>query len=309
MGSGCSQEVLKTLKSEVSRSLFVASPLRCDPNRGQRGKQDFNDAGKNIVRTSGMASTMVSSTNGPSLAGAGRRTIVSSTCSTPGGGVATHCSAGHLASSRVAGSKIRYAWRTGTSGGVVVGRASAARWLRAGAARSEVGDSSLASHRSSDVSSGRGAVGCSASALRARDVRGSPAHVNSDGMRKASGSKDSSVVVMHGHRMPSAFDLDSVFVPHSRLFSLCSSVVSKVSNSSQSIYSCGEHGSALGQKNSCNVHAAEVRGGTKALYGPAYFKTRARRFSGRWKSFQGVQQLWPVLHVLIILLSHLGQAE
>ena len=29
-------------------------------------------------------------------------------------------------------------------------------------------------------------------------------------------------------------------------------------------------------------------------------KTRARRFSGRWKSFQGV------LHVLIILLSHLG---
>ena len=161
--------------------------------------------------------------------------------------------------------KIRNAWRTGASGGVVVGRASAARWLRAGAARSEVGESSLESHRSSDVSSGRGAVGCSASALRARHVRGSPAHVNSDGMRKASGSKDSSVVVMHGHRMRSDFDLDSVFVPHSRSFSLCSSVVSKVSNSSQSINSCGEHGSALGHKNSCNVHAAEVRGGTKAL--------------------------------------------
>ena len=47
------------------------------------------------------------------------------------------------------------------------------------------------------VASGRGAVGCSASALRARDVRGSPGHVNSDGMRKASGSKDSSVDVMH----------------------------------------------------------------------------------------------------------------
>ena len=115
------------------------------------------------------------------------------------------------------------------------------------------------------VSSGRCALGCSASALRARDVRGSPAHVNSDGLRKASGSKDSSVVVMHGHRMRSDFDLDSVFVPHSRLFSLCSSVVSKVCNSSLSINSCGEHGSALGHKNSCNVHAAEVRGETKSL--------------------------------------------
>ena len=57
------------------------------------------------------------------------------------------------------------------------------------------------------VASGRGAVGYSASALRARDVRGTPCHVNSDGMRKASGSKDSSVVVMHGHRMRSDFDL------------------------------------------------------------------------------------------------------
>ena len=107
--------------------------------------------------------------------------------------------------------------------------------------------------------------GCSASALRARDVRGSLGHMISDGMRKASGSKDSSVVVMHGHRMRSDFDLDSVVVPHSRSFSLCSSVVSKVSNSSQSIKSCGEHGSALGHKISCNLHAAGVQGGTKAL--------------------------------------------
>ena len=111
----------------------------------------------------------------------------------------------------------------------------------------------------SAVASGGVALGCSASALRARDVRG----VNS-GMRKASSSKDSSVVVMHGHHMRNDFDLDSVFVPHSRSFSLCSSVVSKVSNSS-SINSCGEHGGASGHKNSCTVHAAEVRGGTKAL--------------------------------------------
>ena len=88
----------------------------------------------------------------------------------------------------------------------------------------------------SAAASGGVALGCSASALRARDVRG----VNS-GMRKASSSKDSSVVVMHGHHMRNDFDLDSVFVPHSRSFSLCSSVVSKVSNSS-SINSCGEHG-------------------------------------------------------------------
>ena len=74
VGSGCSREVLKTLKSEVARSFSVVSPLRCDPNRGQRrerdaaasprcdpmrgqrGKQksdvDFNDAGKNIDRNS-----------------------------------------------------------------------------------------------------------------------------------------------------------------------------------------------------------------------------------------------------------------
>ena len=37
--------------------------------------------------------------------------------------------------------------------------------------------------------------------------------------------------------------------------------------------------------------------------GQAFCVTRARRFSGRWKSYRGV------LHVLFILLSHLGQAE
>ena len=133
------------------------------------------------------------------------------------------------------------------------------------AASSSVLTSSSGRVSSPAVASGRGAVGCSASPLRARDVPGSPAHVNSDGMRKASGSKDSSVVVMHGHRMRSDFDLGSVFVPHSCSFSLCSSVVREVSNGSQSINSCGEHGSALGHKNSCNLHSAGVPGGTKAL--------------------------------------------
>ena len=32
-------------------------------------------------------------------------------------------------------------------------------------------------------------------------------------------------------------------------------------------------------------------------------------FTGRWKSFRGVLPWWPVLHVLIILLSHLGQVQ
>ena len=60
-------------------------------------------------------------------------TILSSTCSS---------SAGNLASSKVAG------LRSGAPGSFGVARAGAARWLRAGAARSEVGESSLALDRS-----------------------------------------------------------------------------------------------------------------------------------------------------------------
>ena len=41
-----------TLKSKVSRSFFDASPLRCDPMCGQRGKQRFNETGKEITRDS-----------------------------------------------------------------------------------------------------------------------------------------------------------------------------------------------------------------------------------------------------------------
>ena len=124
--------------------------------------------------------------------------------------------------------------------------------------------SSGASGRGAEL--GRSTSALQGAALRARDVRGCSGLVNSDGMTKPPGgacSKGSSAVVMHGHRMCSDIDLDSVFVPHSRSFSLCSSVVSKVSCSSQSINSCGEHGSALGHKNSCNSHG--VQGGTKAL--------------------------------------------
>ena len=96
-------------------------------------------------------------------------------------------------------------------------------------------------------------------------------------------------------------------------------------SSGMHVNSCG----ALGHTNSCHVHAAEVRGGTKApsmstrlgvrcpavkelaspqqapgsLHGEVWasiLQNQGRRFSGRWKSYRGVQSLWPVLHVLII---------
>ena len=293
MGSVCSRDVLKTLKSEVSRSFFVASPLRCDPNRGQRrqhdaaasprcdpmrgqrGKQDFNDAGKDIVRTSGMASTMVSSTNGPSLAGAGRRTIVSSTCSSPGGGVATHCSAGNLASSRVAGSKIRSAWRS-------PGFASALRSKTMNGAGGPMCDDHGLS--SSKCMSRRFA---GSSTLRGKNMDGaggstSRSFADSSALR-------GQVVDGKAWNCRQSSDFDDLFVPcmsPSQRVHLVDSVVSLSSsqdthNMHGDMNSCGSvHGGvmhdnssgmhvnsygALGHKNSCHVHAAEVRGGTKAL--------------------------------------------
>ena len=136
MGSVSSWEIFTTLKSKVARSFVsdsilnsscIAEPPRCDPKRGQRGRHCGS----------------FSSSNGSRVAGAGRSaglclssriipTILSSTSSS---------SAGNLASSKVAGS------RSGAPGSVDVDRAGAARWLRAGAARSEVGESSLALNR------------------------------------------------------------------------------------------------------------------------------------------------------------------
>ena len=72
---------------------------------------------------------LFSSSNGSSLAGAGRSSGLDPT-------IPCSSSAGSLASSR-----------SGVRGSVDVDRACAARWLRAGAARSEVGESSMASDR------------------------------------------------------------------------------------------------------------------------------------------------------------------
>ena len=37
--------------------------------------------------------------------------------------------------------------------------------------------------------------------------------------------------------------------------------------------------------------------------GPAIYRNRAQRFSGRWKSYRSVLSLWPVFHVLIGLVT------
>ena len=100
------------------------------------------------------------------------------------------------------------------------------------------------------------------------------------------------------------------------------------------VNSCG----ALGHRNSFNLHAAGVQGGTKAsimstrigvrcpavekLASPqqapeklhdemwaGILQKQGLRMSRRWKSFLGVLLSWLAHHVLITILSHLGQAE
>ena len=354
MGANFFPGIFTTLKSKVARGFVSdsilkgsckAAPPRCDPKRGQRGGQCGS----------------FSSSNGSSVAGTGRSaglcpssrimpTIWSSTCSSTGRGAATRCSAGNLASSRVAGSKIRSAWRSGAPGGIGVDRAGAARWLRAGAARSEVGESSLALNRSG--APGRVGVGRVGAARRFRGgaARGgigeSSLALNRQPCRKRDDSSCSAT--------DSAFD--SAFIPYARLFSLHPSLVSNNScgvhgvgamnscgcmhdvvmhdNSSVHVNSCG----ALEHRNSCHVHAAEVRRGTKApsmstrlgVWCPAVEKLASPQqapgsLHGEvWTSIlqnqgpkifreveivPGCAVTVPVLHVLIILLSHLGQAE
>ena len=139
------------MQSKVSaRSSFVSGPIlngsrnavppRCDPKRGQRGGQSGSSSSSSSVscvagagRGAGLRPSGCSSRIMP--------TILSSTCSSPGQenlgrGAAMRFSAGvarkSLATSRVAGSKIRNAWRAGAHGaggfsGDCVGRAAAVR--------------------------------------------------------------------------------------------------------------------------------------------------------------------------------------
>ena len=67
------------------------------------------------------------------------------------------------------------------------------------------------------------------------------------------------------------------------------------------VNSCG----ALGHRNSCNLHAAGVLGGRKA----SSMSTRTGVRCPAVEKLASPQQAPGSLHVLIILLSHLGQAE
>ena len=87
---------------------------------------------------------------------------------------------------------------------------------------------------------------CVPGSLRAAEtVLEAQARLESSRMRWPSdsvGSNVSSSGVTHGHRTCNDSDLASAFESHSRTFSFCSSLVSKVSHSSQSMNSCAEQG-------------------------------------------------------------------
>ena len=252
---------------------FKHCPLRCDPNRGQRrqhgaavsprcdpmrGQRGKPSCALKVTRHSPVVSgagTSLSSLPSTSLYGAGGPVIGSSSLAVES---ASWKSCGPASSSSFPG-------KSSSGAGCPVSGPFSFLQGTSWKARGSASSSSLP--RKSSSGAGCPVLGhgrCSTSSAASGGVSlGGDRGVNRE-VRMASCSKDSSsVVVMHGHHMRNDFDLDSVFVPHSRLFSLCSSVVSKVSSSS-SINSCGEHGGASGHKNSCLVHAAEVRRGTKA---------------------------------------------
>ena len=259
MGSVSSRVFFKTLKSKVSaRSSFVSGPILngsckavpsgCDPKCGQRG---------------GQSGSFSSSSSASCVAGAGRGAglrpsgcswrimpkTLSSTCSSPGHGnfdrgAETRFSAGvarkSLATSRVAGSKIRSAWRAGAHG--AGGFSGGDCFGRAGAVRRQIGESS-------------------------RALKGQTCS------RKSGDLSDRSA--MSPLQVDSAFV--SAFVPHARLFSLHPSLVSNNSCGAHGVggmNSCGSmdgvvmHDNsfgvhvnscgALGHRNSCHVHAAGV---------------------------------------------------
>ena len=281
MGSGCSREVLKTLKSEVSRSFSVVSPLRCDPNRGQRrqhdaaasprcdpmrghrGKQksnvDFNDAGKDIDRNSvagrdaascpsGMASTMVSSA----------RALMVTQCNAYSSPEAAGCGTGMCRTS--SGRASSKSLSSACSSPVASGRSAALRppgsVLRRGSS-SSVSTMTQSGACSSPGASRRGAeLGRSVSALQGK-------------ARKCSEVSFSEL-------------FDRCMSPSQRVAHVSDCVTSLLSTPTRDMHinSCGSmHGGvmhdnssglhvnscgALGHKNSCHVHAAEVRGRTKA---------------------------------------------
>ena len=277
------------MKSKVSRSFFDASPLRCDPNRGQRrqlfavalprcdpmcgqrGKQHFNETGKEINCDSVVAG------DGVGMTSSGKSSS-SSACSSPVPG---------------RGASLRLP--SGTSCPGAAGRGDALRPLVAGVC---VGRTSSGQFLSSSACSspvpGRGAswrlpsgASCPGASGRGDSLRPLVLRRNSSGGRRAwSDAEKGSVLTPSGKARQCSFvDLFALCTSPQRVHLVDSVVQLSSSHDTHNMHgdvnSCGVvhgggmhvnssemHGNscgALGHKNSCHVHAAEVRGGTKAL--------------------------------------------
>ena len=268
---------LKTLESEVARSFSVvnssciAEPLRCDPNRGERR----------------VLQGAVPPRCDPTCGQRGEQCTSFSPCSSPGGGVALHhspkcgtlgtsgslrksfsssssCVPGSACGSLASGSRGTFASASKAAGpsssSTSMFRSGARPSLRHLRGEGSAPPRKLGSACSSDrcVSSGRGAgVGGAESASALPEAR------------KSSDSSFSSLFVR-------------CMSPSQRVAHVSDCVTSLLSTPTRDMHinSCGSmHGSvmhdnssgmhvnscsALGHKNSCHVHAAEVRGGTKA---------------------------------------------
>ena len=266
MGSVSSREIFTTLKSEVARSFSgsilnsscIAEPLRCDPNRGQRRvcQAAVPPRCDPTCGQRGEQCSSFSSSNGSSLAGAGRSSGPTIPCSS---------SAGSLASSR-----------SGAPGSVGVARVVAARWLRAGAAREEDGKSLLVKDMSSTpvsvhdvradpprwlrsgavrIEDGKSSLVSNSGSALGRDEGGRVEAARRTRAGAARGKAGNLALNRQAGRKRvdlsgSATDFDSAFIPHARSFSLHPSLMSN--------NSCGAHGVARIHAGPCMVLSCTI---------------------------------------------------
>ena len=300
MGSVFSWEVFTTLKSEVARSFSgsivnsscIAEPLRCDPNRGQRRVRQAAVPPRcdPTCGQRGEQFSSFSSMNGPSLAGdCSLRTIVSSTCSSPGGGVATHPSpkCGSLGKS--------FPWSASSVSGASCGSLASSGSSRGTFSPSASKVAGPSSSSTSKIRSGarpslcplRGERGAPRSCILPRSLGSacSSSCLVSSGRGAGVGSAESASALTEARKCSDS-SFSSLFVrcmsPSQRVAHVSDSVTSLLTTPRRDMHinSCGSmHGSvmhdnssgmhvnscgALGHKNSCHVHAVEVRRGTKA---------------------------------------------
>ena len=251
------------MKSEVARSFSVVSPLRCDPMRGQRRKQksdvDFNDAGKDIDRNSvagrdaascpsGMASTMVSSA----------RALMVTQCNAYSSPEAAGCGTGmcRTSSGRASSKTLSSACSSPVASGRGVALRPSGSVLRRGSPLSVL-TMTQSGACSSPGASGRGAeLGRSVSALQGKARKCSEVSFSELFDRCMSPSQ------RVAHVSDCVTSLLSTPTRDMHINS-CGSMHDSVMHDNSSgmhVNSCG----AVGHKNSCHVHAAEVRRGTKA---------------------------------------------